>query len=48
MNDQQGTKLLKLHKVGDIDVEVILHTTLRTLVYRNLLNFTGGNYELWR
>ena len=30
LNDKQVLRLLKLQKVGDIEVEVVLHTTLNT------------------
>ena len=44
LNDQEGSRLLKLQKIGDIDAEVIRYTTLNTInrarVRRDLLNCT--------
>ena len=41
LNGQQGSKLLKLQKIGDIYLEVVPYTTLNTttgvLVFRDLL-----------
>ena len=30
LNDQQGSRLIKMQKIGDIEVDVVPHTTLNT------------------
>ena len=45
LNDDQGSRLLKLHKIRDIEVEVVHHTTL----FMRIMHFDSrsGRIELW-